>query len=214
MTRSTAFIAVLLSFCACVACENSPQPPTSPSLPQSPSAPAPPPPPPQPPPPADNDQVVGSYTLSIDARSNCSALPQAAVVRNYSATISWRGGSNYLVTLDTGTFLNGLICTWGGGELDGIGCGQFLATRNGDAFQFDLVNNNDNAHGGHIVEQLEDGTWIELIGTSTGHLRETTIEARGSGSIWYCPTSRGYPFPCWEFVSCKPDDLKLTFTRK
>jgi hypothetical protein len=213
MKRSTAFIWAFLSVCAIAACENSTPPPTAPSVPQTTPSPAPPPPPPPPSPPAD-DRLVGSYNLAIDARSNCTNLPAAAVSRRYAATITSRGGSNYLVTLDTGTFLNGLICTMGGGDMDGIGCHQFLASRNGDTVQFDLVNNNDNAHGGHIDERLEDSTWIELIGTSTGQLRETTIEARGQGNVWYCPTPMGYPFPCWAFTSCKPDDLKLTFTRR
>lgn len=82
----------------------------------------------------------------------------------------------------------------------------------GDAVQFNLTN--DEWHGGHIDERLSDGTWVEVSGTSSGRLREDGIEARGSGSIWYCPTSRGYPFPCSGFVNCRPDDLKLKFTRK
>jgi hypothetical protein len=98
------------------------------------------------------------------------------------------------------------------GDLAGLGCHQFRATVDGDAVQFNLTN--DEWHGGHIDERLSDGTWVEVSGTSSGRLREDGIEARGSGSIWYCPTSRGYPFPCSGFVNCRPDDLKLKFTRK
>jgi len=218
MTRSTAFIAVFLGVCACAGCDNSSQPPTSPNLPTSPAAPTPPPsppPPPTPPSPPDGDQLVGSYTLTIDARSNCTNMPHAPVMRRYDATISFRGGTNYLVTLDTGKFLTGVVCT--GGSVDGIGCEQFLASRNGDTVRFDLDYSNDTGWGGQIVEHLEDGSWMQLLGSSTGPVREGTIEARGSGSLSYCATPRSDPYPgfyCPEALRCSPDDLKLTFTRK
>jgi hypothetical protein len=48
---------------------------------------------------------------------------------------------------------------------------------------FDLAN--DEWHGGHIVEQLGNGTWLELIGKASGSMRDGTLEASGSGSVWY-----------------------------
>lgn len=80
--------------------------------------------------------------------------------------------------------------------------------------QFALANNNDEAHGGHIVEQTASGTWLEIIGEAVGSRNVVSMEAAGRGSVWRCPESRGYPYPCSSFVFCDSTELRLRLTRR
>ena len=207
MTRAPCVVWVALFAGSSLACEDARQPPTSPSPPtvatSLPPAPA-------PPAPAPGHPMAGSYSLRLDVGSGCAGTLGAARVRTYDASIASSDGVSYMVTLGGAPFLSGPICTFG--RLPE--CNQFLATRNGESMTFDLANNNDDGHGGHIVEQLADGRWIELIGSASGTMQDGSIEASGSASLWYCPESRSYPFPCWTFSSCTSDDMKLTFTRR
>ena len=75
------------------------------------------------------------------------------------------------------------------GRFEGIGCHQFFASKDTDTASFALENNNDEAHGGHIVEQSSSGTWLEIIGSATGPFSVsgdliTSIDASGTGSVW------------------------------
>jgi hypothetical protein len=89
-----------------------------------------------------------------------------------------------------------------------------FASEDIDTVQFFLENNNDEAHGGHIVEQLASGTWLEIIGYAGGKLDDlSSMEASGTSSVSYCRTPSSYPFPC-NLVSCGSTDLRLTLTRK
>ena len=110
------------------------------------------------------------YTLTLHIGSGCAVVPEAERTRKYTATIDYAGGGRYVVTLSDGTFLTGPICTAGSRHFSGIGCGQFFASEDIDTVQFFLENNNDEAHGGHIVEQLASGTWLEIIGYAGGKL--------------------------------------------
>jgi hypothetical protein len=155
--------------------------------------------------------VTGEYTLALDLGSGCNIIPEAERTRSYTARITSPREANYVVTLTSGNFLSGLICT---AYAAGLGCDQFLASREGDVVRFDLANNNDDAHGGHIVERLSSGTWVEIIGNPAGQLKGSTIDAGGTISVWYCPTSMGYPFPCSGATGCKSNDTKFIFTRR
>ena len=203
---------------AVAACESTP--PTAPNLPvttQMSPLPAP------PMPDSSTDPIVGRYKLDLSMGTGCDSVPQAAKRRTYEATIEKRApstgadslaGTSYVVTLGEAKFLSGLICTFAPSRL---GCNQFLATREaGDILRFDLINENDDGHGGHIVEQLPPGTWIELMGSATGRMQEQggMITATGDASVWYCSAASEYPFPCASFVGCRADDLSLTFTRQ
>jgi hypothetical protein len=169
--------------------------------------------PPAPAPPSGSivDEVTGDYTLRLELGSGCAVIPETDRTRNYTATITSPRERNYVVSLTSGNFLGGLICT---AYPAGLGCDQFTASRDEDLIRFDLANNNDDAHGGHIVERLSSGTWVEIIGSAAGRLQGTTIEAVGTTSVWYCPTSLPYPFPCFSFTGCKSSDTKFTFTRQ
>ena len=200
------------------ACERTP--PTTPSV----ALPAQMSPLPAPPvPDASMDPIVGRYRLDLEVGPGCESVPAAAKRRSYAAAIEKRTsspgvdsavGTAYVVTLGEADFLSGLICTFAPSRLD---CNQFLATREaGDALRFDLVNENDDGHGGHIVERLPSGTWIELTGSATGRMqdRDGMITAAGEARIWYCSAASEYPFPCASYVGCRSDDLRLSFTRR
>ena len=206
---TAAFIVTALAVTGCDGPRQTPTTPTTSQPPATPVSPAPPPPPS--PDPGSDDPLVGRYALTVDLGSGCRNLPEAARVRQYSATINATRDASYVVTLSEARFLTGLICTF---TVTGLGCDQFLASRRNDVVEFNLVNNNDDGHGGHIVEQLPTGTWIEIIGDAAGRLSPHTIEAIGTSSVWYCQSSAGYPFPCATYTGCGSRDMRLTFTRK
>ena len=141
----------------------------------------------------------------------CREVPEVARRRTYSATIEATGNSNYVVSLSGGVFLTGAICTFAPAHL---GCNQFPASRISDALHFNLINENDDGHGGHIVEQIPQAGWIEVIGDLRGGIDSGTISAQGSGSLWYCSSRAGYPFPCASYAGCAVNDLRLTFARQ
>jgi hypothetical protein len=203
-------LSVLLLLSAIAACDSTSPLPTVPSPPPAAagtSAPSEPSPDPNLPP----DPLVGRYVLELALGPDCGSVPDAAKHRTYAARIDSRGGTSYVVTLSEATFLSGSICT---AAPSGFDCNQFPASRAGELLRFDLINENDEGHGGHIVERVPAGTWIEVIGSAAGPVQGGTITATGSASAWYCPTPAGYPFPCQSFVSCKSDDFRLTFTRR
>jgi hypothetical protein len=193
MIRHIPLPLLLISGIALVSCDRTRLTPTAPSPPEA---------------------LIGRFMLTLTAGADCAAIPDAAKTRRYLASIDATGDGQYVVTLSDATFLTGPICTAGSTRFAGVGCHQFFASRQDDVVQFDLANNNDEAHGGHIMEQLSLGTWLEIIGNGTGRLHASTIVATGTASLWYCPSARSYPFPCFDFVSCRSSDLQLTFTRR
>ena len=167
--------------------------------------------PPNPPPASSTDPIVGRYRLDLSVGGDCNAVPEAARNRTYTADIASSGGANFIVTLSGASFLSGPICTFAPSRLD---CNQFLISRSGDLLRFDLINENDDGHGGHIVEAVPAAGWIELIGSASGDMKSDTIAATGSASVWYCPSGAGYPFPCAAYTGCKSEQLRLTFVRQ
>lgn len=158
--------------------------------------------------------LSGEYSLTLELGSSCTALPEAERRRQYSALIGYVADGRYQVLLSGGTFLGGAICTEGGGRFTGVGCDEFTAAENVGIATFDLENNNDNAHGGHIVERLAGGGWIEVIGSAAGPLRSAgDVTATGTAHVWYCATPSSYPFPCQAFAGCDTS-LRLAFTRR
>ena len=114
-------------------------------------------------PPPSSNALVGSYAMTLEIGRSCE-LPEEDRVRHYSASIAEREPGSLIVTLGSATFLDGPICTAGPNRAAGVGCNQFFASSNDGTAQFVLENNNDDAHGGHIVERLSSGTWLEIIG--------------------------------------------------
>jgi hypothetical protein len=175
-----------------------------------------------PPPPPSAPPIGGSsperYTLTLSIGSSCTVVPESDRTRTYRATIQKsdaQGSSDAqrsIVTLEDGQFLSGPICTAGSGRFNAVGCNQFFAGEDIDTALFFLVNNNDEAHGGHIVERLPSGGWWEVTGSAAGLRTTQSIDASGTASVWYCSSPLPYPFPCVAFTSCNSAELRLRFT--
>ncbi len=144
-----------------------------------------------------------THTVSWSAGEACTTLPPSATHRRYDATVE-----NGVVTLRTGTFLEGLVCTNG----TGLGCNQFRVSQSGDQVHVVVVNP-DEWHGGMIVERLPEGGWIELSGVGTGRVEGPTMRATLNAHIWHCPANHNSPFPCGQAIrSCAVPNLELTIT--
>ena len=176
-----------------------------PAAPTEPASPSPGPTTPAPPPGASTDLLVGEYSLTL--AHGCDKVDPAAQVRSYTAKIE-PAASGFMVTLSDARFFADSVCT----SESRLGCNQFLASREQDRVRFDLINGE--WHGGYITEQLQSGTWLVVYGSATGRLDGGAIAAAGSGSVWYCTTSQGYPFPCFSYAECQDTALRLTFLRK
>ena len=179
-------------FLACVGCADSSRPPS-----------------PLPTPPAivPSDPLVGTYALTFNVGAEC-PIPDEARTRRYAATIDATGGGAYVVTLGDATFLGGLFCE----SVSGMGCHQFRAGLQGSVVSFTLATTDDTL-GGEIVEHLPSGTWLRVSGTAIGQLSSGTIEARGGGSIWYCPSPAASLSLCPSAATCRTNDIRLSFTR-
>jgi len=193
------------------ACDGSPSAPTrSTPLPASPS--------PALPVPKYSDPLDGAYTLTLQIGSSCSAIADADKTRVYDASIGRianRADLGHVVTLTGAHFLTGPICTSGSGRFAGIGCDQFFALEDTDWVGFFLQNNNDQAHGAHIVEQTSSGGWLEITGRAEGAFNNaSSIDASGMVDVWVCSTSSDYPYPCPEYRFCPSTDLHLRLDRK
>jgi hypothetical protein len=160
----------------------------------------------------------GSYTLTLQIDASC-AIPEAERTRTYDARIE--GNTNpayagYVVTLTGAPFWSSPLCTTFSGRYAGMGCNQFFASEDIDWVGFSLENNNDEAHGAHIVEHTAGG-WLHIIGSTGGRISSYSfMETAGTGTIWYCPTASDFPLACSQsqYVSCQSTDLHLTLRRK
>jgi hypothetical protein len=214
-TIRLAAIIVVLALTACHGGSPAPTQPTQPApspggspTPQTPAVPV----------PNANDPLDGAFTLTLQIGASCSALPEAERTRVYDVSIGQvpnRTDLGHVVTLSGARFLSGPICTLTSGMYTGIGCNQFLASEDIDWVGFYLQNNNDEAHGAHIVEQTSSGGWIEITGHADGTFNSAvSIDAAGTANVWFCPTSSAYPFPCTEYTTCRSTDLQLKLRRK
>jgi hypothetical protein len=164
-----------------------------------------------------NDPLDGTFTLTLQIGSSCSAIPDAERTRVYEARIGQvanRTDLGHVVTLTGARFLTGPICTSASGRFSGIGCNQFLASEDINWVGFFLQNNNDEAHGAHIVEQTSSGGWLEITGRADGMFNNpSSIDVTGTAVVWTCATASDYPYPCAESRACSTD-LHLRFNRK
>jgi len=188
LSFAVAGLAMLVSACA----GSSPTPPTPTPTP-TPS-----------PLPSPQAGVIGTHTVSWTVGDQCAVIPAEARQRSYDATIE-----NDIVTLRTGDFLTGSICT----TETQLGCNQFRLTQNTDAPVIDLLSDSE-WHGGGIVERLPSGTWLELNAKGTGRVEGTTIHSTLEGNLWFCPENRTYPFPCNTYRGCSLSNLQLTIAKK
>lgn len=217
MRRQMPFLMLVLlaNAAGCGAHPSAPSPTPAPA-PPAPVTPAPPNPTPAPPPPNPNgDSFEGTYALELSIDNiggDCKGVPDTVKHLAYSAVIHSTGDATYTATLSGGTFLSGSICDVVPSHLS---CNQFSATGSADGVRFDLDNNNDDGHGGHIVAQLPLAGWFELIGSTSGVMSSGTISSNGNGSLWYCATpGLSYPFPCPSYTACKVGSLRMNFVRQ
>jgi hypothetical protein len=145
----------------------------------------------------------GTHTVSWRVGDECGHIPADARQRSYAATMD-----NGIVTLRTGVFLEGRVCT-----LSGLGCNQFRMTQDGDSVAIRVQSDNE-WHGGSIVERLQSGTWLALTGSGSGRVEGTTIQVTLQANLWYCPTAMNYPFPCRNFVACRTSGLQMTIVKQ
>jgi hypothetical protein len=210
MTSPIVRCVVLVAAVAVAACGGGPQAPAPlPAVGGVPSAP-----PPDPTPVPATHPFTGSYAMTLTIGSSCTVVPAAERTRQYTARFDRVSEGSYVVTLSDALFLHGLICDLGSGRSAGIGCHQFFAHEEASQMRFVLANNNDEAHGGHIVEQTASGTWLEIIGEAAGTWDPAYMEAAGETTVWWCGESRGYPFPCFSSSSCQSAELRMTLRRK
>jgi hypothetical protein len=148
---------------------------------------------------------AATYTLAIDAGSGCSAMPDVTRMRQYTATIRWPTEGSAVVTLSDASFSP--ACKGAAN----LGCDQFLVFRNRDLLQFEIYSADEDSAGGAIWEHMPNGALLQITGTPAGRFTENTITATGKGGLWYCPNGR---VPCGAFVSCRSDEMRLTFTRR
>lgn len=206
MSRRIALFGILLSTLAVASCADSPQAPSPPPQSQASASPSPPNPGAPPDTGKNSNPASGLYGLTLTIGPSCTILPEAKRTRQYSARLADDGPGRYVVTLGDASFLTGPVCT-----IEGLDCNQFRAVEEADTMRF--VMESGEWHGGTIVERTTAGTWLEIYGEAVGARHPSSIEASGSGGVWYCPTSSGYPFPCFGSVACK-SDLRLVFAKK
>ena len=157
-----------------------------------------------------SDPLAGLYTMVATATSECPNIPAAAMSRTYSAAIDPTGADTFRVTLGDASFLQGNICS----GFSGIGCHQFIASRNGATWTVDLSSSSDEDHGGKIVEHIPPGNWAYYTGTGSAPVTSPDLQVTlEGGGIWACPTLQQAPFPCATFQHCSTS-LRLTFTRR
>jgi hypothetical protein len=157
---------------------------------------------------------TGTYAMTLTIGSSCTVVPEAERTRAYTARFDRVSDGSYVVSLSDALFLHGLICELGGGRFAGIGCHQFFAHDEASQMRFVLANNNDEAHGGHIVEQTASGRWLEIIGETAGARDPAFMDAAGETTVWWCGEARSYPFPCFQSSACQSAELRMTFRRK
>ncbi len=151
------------------------------------------------------DPLLGRYSLTLT--HGCSDVPDGVRTRTYTAHVD-AATSGYVVTLSDAIFMMGGHCTM---TASGLGCHQFLASRDGDRVRFDLINA-DEWHGGYINELFPPNGWLAVYGSAAGRFDGRGVTAEGNGGVWYC--SKYQEGGCYESTSCESTSLRLSFVRR
>ena len=171
-----------------------------------------------------NDPVAHPMTLNVNLKSDCPEIPEIVRTRTYTAQFDSRSVNTYVVTLSGALFFEDEPLPGGGAIVhcgSRLGCNQFLAWRENDAFRFELAGTPVDADGefftggGMIVERIPPDDRLTISGTGTGLLETTGIDASLIGDVSYCPSVSNPPrVRSWGCVHCAGSQLRLTFTRK
>jgi hypothetical protein len=168
--------------------------------------------------PSAADPILGTYTLTLSAGSECTAVPEVARHRTYTARITGIP-QRYVVTLSDATFATDSRSPGYCNERSGLGCNQFtaIASPDGAELHFQLVHNSERldnefgGYGGTIVELIGPDARLEVYGRGSGRVDALSIAATVSGNLWYCSPIDGCDV--WE-RSCQTTNLQLSFTRR
>jgi hypothetical protein len=166
------------------------------------------------------DPVVGLYTLTVRADSDCAVIPEVARHRNYTARFDSTGANRYVVTVSDATFLTNVQLSERSFQancilLGNLGCNQFTASYDGDVVRIHMIADHPDGfdNGGQITEQIAPGIWLVVWGSGPGRLSGSRIEASLEGGLRYWPESASAFSPVGS-VSCNTSNLRLTFARK
>jgi hypothetical protein len=160
------------------------------------------------------DTYTGLYTLTLDVVGECSAIPEAAKRRTFTASIESfedpRLTADYVVTLSDATFAS----SCGTNALaPGLLCNQFFAQNDGGAFSVNM-SDYEWGEGGQITERLADGTWLYVTAFVSGRFEGSTLDTSGSGDVTHCPASQPSPWGCQTITRSCRTDFRLRFTMR
>ena len=171
-----------------------------------------------------NDPVARPMTLTVSLKSDCPEIPEIVRTRTYTARFDSRSINTYVVTLSGSLFFEDQLLPGGGAIVhcgNRLGCNQFLAWREGDAFRFELAGTPLGADGefftggGMIVERIPPDDRLTISGTGAGLLETTGIAASLIGDVSYCPSVSNPPrVRSWGCGFCAGSQLRLTFTQQ
>jgi hypothetical protein len=165
---------------------------------------------------SSTDPIVGAYTVTLTAGSECAVIPEAVRNRTYSARID--GHERYVVTLGDATFLTEERAPDGVGPCGafaGLRCNQFRALPHGDEIEFQIIPDYQRLDdefagwGGSIVEQTAPGAFLGISGTGRGRLDRGEIRVTLTGRVWYSAAG-----PVFRYVDCNTSELRLVFSRR
>jgi hypothetical protein len=146
--------------------------------------------------PDGSSSPLGRYrldlTLGDTTDPDCGFLPDEAKSRTYSAAVTFTLPLGFRVVLGDATFLGSptcdspeagpgdSICHWLRYEFDGLG-------NEGVWLGFDPT---------PFVEQLSDGSWLQLTGAPYGPETSGGVNASGAIVAWHWPTDGGVVRHC------------------
>ena len=128
--------------------------------------------------------IAGDYTMTIDAPAGCSALPEEARTRTYTATIAAQANQPTAANTNFGVTIGGALLV-PGGVWEGFWifvAGDYLELQMGDL------------HGQPgLIEALRDDTYysVDAWGTTTVPSPGTTFTAQFEGEIVHCVMKPG-----------------------
>ena len=152
--------------------------------------------------------LEGAYTVTLEIGGEC-GMAAMAKTRKYSATIR-PDGRRHLVTLSGAVYAQNC-----GTNLlaPGLGCNQFHLEQNGESITFGMIDG-DWGDGGHIQEQLADGSWLFVAGWGSSRFVGTVLEASLTADTSHCPAPSANRLESCRlgFTYCRTDELRLRFT--
>jgi hypothetical protein len=152
-------------------------------------------------------EVQGEWDVTIAADVSCQQIPASLRTRTYLVNIDWYSdGKSYEAQLDGSRFFY---------QNERF---QLIPQAGGALLQLSSLYAQETWHErSSIIERLDSGGYLELMGTAAVPIDRSTSTASASlaGSAGYCPISTApsgsiYPQPCPNISQCPLDRLTLT----